>query len=809
MHYVTYLEINGEQYPCNPIVSDLMLKYKTESGEMFLRAAIEESLVFVREDYTRIMSERFSQVIYFVIMGDSEVWRGKFTRTDCEVNLDDKSVKVKAEVVDNYSAVLGGMDKEFDLIKMKLPTRSVSIDKRPLIQMYGYGTDSVSCHLGGLSWEQSAVATTSVGALMNTYHFFMSAALFDIEFDGIRAGGRISPVNGYWQAFEGTLYTESSYRIVAKVFAEGSTERLGYRISVYDGDTLMYDGYTDATAELPTYFTLRLINQQGGADVDCSMFAMLVFSRYILDVDVIQGEATYEIPADDIVGNNRAYKRCIGYNINTTFYSDALSDEPTEWGQNADGKYYEKPPVILGNVREYTPMFRSMWQYGSFWFSYSQLDERIERDGRKSYVMNDAYFVTDVISYLLKEIGQPMNVVSEFLNDENPIINKLIRLMITPKSNILAGEYTSPAQMAPITLGSVLSMLKNAFGLYWEIEDGNFIIEHISWFENGGTYNGVPVIEDFTIYKDPRNGKPMLFGQNVYEFEKSEMPERYEYSWMDDTTDVFKGDPIIIRDKSVEDKVEDVTIGEFTSDVDFMLLNPSACSEDGFALMVCEPRDALVYNSSGVFYNDAMSGTNGYTTKFPLKEGSSGYARIKYKAVRVGTSTETFNLLFWRDDELISTMVSAFIADGKVREVSTNIPEGATHIGSVIISGTLRVFVYSASVSGYQLGYTFEEINNTTFRYQNGMASMRFLQPKFLINDMPSWDINVNGEDMIAKGISRNKIQKIKFPHIIEPTRKKLIKTAVGDGKIEDYTLSLSSNQTEITLRHITRYVSE
>jgi hypothetical protein len=64
------------------------------------------------------------------------------------------------------------------------------------------------------------------------------------------------------------------------------------------------------------------------------------------------------------------------------------------------------------------------------------------------------------------------------------------------------------------------------------------------------------------------------------------MPVRYEYSWMDEVTKLFKGNPINILSTFVqEDKVEEVTVANFTSDVDYMLMAPEMCSKDGFALL--------------------------------------------------------------------------------------------------------------------------------------------------------------------------------------------------------------------------------
>ena len=63
------------------------------------------------------------------------------------------------------------------------------------------------------------------------------------------------------------------------------------------------------------------------------------------------------------------------------------------------------------------------------------------------------------------------------------------------------------------------------------------------------------------------------------------MSERFQFEWMDDVTEPFEGLPIEVTSKYVTaGKIEEINISNFTSDIDLMLLNPSAISPDGFAL---------------------------------------------------------------------------------------------------------------------------------------------------------------------------------------------------------------------------------
>ena len=55
---------------------------------------------------------------------------------------------------------------------------------------------------------------------------------------------------------------------------------------------------------------------------------------------------------------------------------------------------------------------------------------------------------------------------------------------------------------------------------------------------------------------------------------------------MDDVTDLFGGVTIDVKSNYIQkDKTEEINISQFSSDVDYMLFNPSNFSDDGFALL--------------------------------------------------------------------------------------------------------------------------------------------------------------------------------------------------------------------------------
>ena len=237
-------------------------------------------------------------------------------------------------------------------------------------------------------------------------------------------------------------------------------------------------------------------------------------------------------------------------------------------------------------------MGRKDWTGFSLWFTQSAFDLDVETQWRSPFVIKDAYPIYSVISVLLGQIAPNIlhngtTAYSAFLYGTN-LIGVTQSLFITPKSNIVSSGYDQPAQKAPITLRNVLDMLRDCFRCYWFIDDNNrFRIEHIQYFRNGGSYSGVPAIGiDLTAQRVTRNGKDWSFVKNQYKYDKPAMAARYQFGWMDDVTQLFEGYPIDIISKFVNpENIEQITVSKFTSDIDYVLLNPSAVSMDGFVLM--------------------------------------------------------------------------------------------------------------------------------------------------------------------------------------------------------------------------------
>lgn len=589
---------------------DLTLDYELETNQRFYRAKLSGKINFVRADYDIINDAPFDSE-FFLYIEKSDDWgqtynqyyKAKFMKTDCTFNDDDKLVTVKPETTDQYDDVLAGLEKEYNLIELAPQIEFLTIRKRPLIQIYVPGDSIVSCFLGGTNWEQDANATTDQNALIQTYHFALCNILKEIQ---ITSHGSPAVISGLYTGrmatgasannFEGKLYPElnvnyyiyiSQQRIDGLPFGAVAVE-----IRKQSDDTAMFRYTKATTSPFDTLeFDLTAVEGSGATGtMHADMKSYNIYARYLCDVEKIDDLNTYPLPADDIVDNNRNYRRAIGYAIDVAFISNNFSDTPTEWGLADSGKYFKPPYSIYGQT--FYPIARSTWRYASLWFGFYLMDWILEEKARKAYTLRDAFTLSSCINVLLKEFAPGITheatpEYSQFLyNTNNPISGQSFKLLISQKSNIINGEYQTPAQKAPVTLQQIMTMLRDIYKCYWYIEDGKFKIEQINWFRNGGSYGYNPIIDyDLTQLESVRNGKKLAFATSEYSFDKVEMPERYRFEWMDDVTTPFEGLPIEITSKYVTaGKIEEINISNFTSDIDLMLLNPGAISSDGFAL---------------------------------------------------------------------------------------------------------------------------------------------------------------------------------------------------------------------------------
>lgn len=596
--YRHILTIGTDDYVVHPVYKDDMaLDYALESQQLFYRAELSGKMDFVGEDASLIIGQPFTTEYVLTIQSSNDfglTWSdfhvSKFYQTDCTISLDDLKVTVKPAVKDRYQKVLDSLEKEYNLIELLPVIEPIILTRRGIIQVYGRGESIITNIYSGISWEQD-FDIQGAEPTGSPFHFAKIANRVTMTFD--------NPPAGLEGVFTGTQDNIGNFRLdnglgvyyVQRLYDwwMGSLTIVTYIKRISDDEVIWKNlGDTGYSIEFYLEGHSESTIQSSGSSTD-------IYCRLVCDVPQVTygGETkdTYWMASNDpMYGGN--YHYCIGYDTTSVKQSNRTSTTPTKWGRKNENEYYNTPD----DTNYYIPIAQSLWGEYSFWFFEDDGDRRLEESARKQFTLKDAYPLWSVIQVLLtkNETGVTFQGTSDyshfFYDAANPVTLAYTRYpYITPKSNILKGDYKDPAMKAPITLATVFDLLKKAFGCYWWIDDQMKLhVEHISYFKNGGTYTGTHQIGvDLTTLLEPTNKKPWSFGTSSFQFDKIQMPARYQYSWMDDGTEIFDGNAVdIVNDFVQTDKVEDINIGNFSSDIDYMQIAPENISKDGFALLM-------------------------------------------------------------------------------------------------------------------------------------------------------------------------------------------------------------------------------
>jgi hypothetical protein len=173
---------------------------------------------------------------------------------------------------------------------------------------------------------------------------------------------------------------------------------------------------------------------------------------------------------------------------------------------------------------------------------------------------------------------------------------------------------------------------------------------------------------------------------------------------MDDATELFGGVTLDVKSNYVQkDKVEEINASQFSADVDYMLFNPSAFSNDGFALLC------------------------------PVKNGSSYELPI----------------------------ISVELID--------------------------------------------ENEDQYTAIVQNWYASWIYLTARFYTHDMPASSVRSNVLGDLYATVKKCMKQTIEFPIEEDLDELQLIKTELGNGKIDEFSVNIETRQAKVKLTYSPR----
>lgn len=584
-----------------PRFNDVTLDYEREQGEIFYRKSFSGEVTFVGADYDLIANAPYATRFVLRITRwypdgtTKQLSLSEFYKTDCEFDDDKKMVTVSPSEIDSYQSVIDSLDREYSIQDLLPQMTDLTIYKRPLIQIYVIGDDVLQNYTAGNSFEQDCGLLDSNE--LEQFHFYDNGLLVSMRIvigrdpqgsspdaSGIYAGGGKVGNNFRLDCISG-----KSYYVMFFPLTNGQVQ-----VAIYNsaGTELFYG---EGTEESPSIYC----NAVAGSGATGSMQVTFKFYRYYARMMHNNGGRGYAIDADDVAPNPN-YTRVSTIDVSSNIvWSARTSAEPTPYGKTAAGNYYTHP---YNSSVQYYPVSITQWPdktlygyYLSIWMMYDSVISQLDQQYRKAQVVGVAYKLVDVVKTLIvkNELGITFDDTPDYSQllfssgTYNVMGGRNITLFLIAKANVINGDYRKVYPEPTVSLGQILDMLQKTMQIYWYLDGNKLRLEHRRYFDKGLKYTGDKDIGyDLTSLICPRNGKTWSYGRNQYKFDKGDMPQRYQFKWMDSVTKAFAGYPISVSSRAVsQGQIEEVTVENFSSDIDYMLTNPGGVSEDGFAVI--------------------------------------------------------------------------------------------------------------------------------------------------------------------------------------------------------------------------------
>ena len=588
---------------------DQAYDYTKESDQVFFRKKLTgPSLIFCNDDFDIINNAAFTTKFNVEIFILNEFglyvsdFIGVFYKTDCDFDLDRKQLTVQPDPVDNYKKVLEGLDREFNLIDLAPPTVELDYQLQPLFQVYRFGSNVVTNILSGNFFEQE-IANVPSGSteLIADFFFGFLGSFGAVVGDNIDVDVTGEYVDEYGillsDPTKGWIRKDGVYRVRFVDLVDPDADMIIERVS--DNLELYRGTHTDGQ----DYDTVNFVSLTTG---DEARFIFRAFyGRFLTNQETIGIATPSDIPETDIVSPQTAYTKVLGIGsvgatgtAGTSFEDVILpvfdhSTTADRWGKFASdadifpGEYFNRP-TGAGTGAIY-PLDRGDWEQASFWWQYDSVLRDFQESGSETKTQYNAYKLVDVIQSVLTALGTGLTFdettdCSQFFFDSgNPIRTIDATPVIVPKSNIIVGEYGTPAKRAPIRLSYLLALLWGAYKCKWHIDGTNFVVENAEYYHKGTSYTTNTVGADLTTLTEAKTGKAWSYKTNKWKYDKSQIPGQIRITWMEDTSEVFDGFPIDIRsDFADQGNIEEIAIPVFTSDIDYIQLAPDNISKDGF-----------------------------------------------------------------------------------------------------------------------------------------------------------------------------------------------------------------------------------
>jgi len=153
-------------------------------------------------------------------------------------------------------------------------------------------------------------------------------------------------------------------------------------------------------------------------------------------------------------------------------------------------------------------------------------------------------------------------------------------------------------------------------------------------------------------------------------------------------------------------------------------------------------------------------------------------------------------------------ITSLFVEKGNIEEVNlTPFTSDISHIqvSPSEISRDGFVWIEADDNAGtLEIPFVDNTLGGETFSLQNGYMTLVYSHANYYNYQMPAPDVTINGSATAAGSVIKRKVQELTFPSTTEPDPMELITTSLGNGRVKDMDINLTTGAIKLTMYHAT-----
>jgi len=684
-----------------PIYEDLERTLNYEKGQNFLLEKLNGDFKLSDLDYDYLIDlmETDLDTKFLVEIADQKNEMPdllqEFYITDCDFNADDRLITVKSKTANAADEILRNYKTKIDFSKINIPLSSVTVFQRSILQIYQRGATVVTNVKAGEVWEEpvgyykgrvydrSLLTGDHYCARINDQVIINSGYSSELSTDVTGTYDYAGDVSGF------PSYDDGTYRIIINVpntrweIRRISDNALLY-VSNYGGglepeDTAFFGEFEGAGSETGTLYLdvmdiyFRLITNNGFIidNFTSPGTGYATSQRVSYDLAVFKNDYNFVAPASLLYINSSS-----NFNFDSSVREDPKSVDKnfgkiSEPYYNA-GKYFNG--IASGASLFRIPICPASWRSVQ---AYLQISDNslagFDIANTRRFRVDNAMNIVDILRAFLQELEIDImheyeSLFSEFLYGDFPYTTfgfqrffdieaqddattedtptKNTRKFLLDKKAFLEYNFKTLPNKLELSLEEFFTILNTIYRINWHVDGRKLILEHEYWYKRGGSYSSDIVEVDTTLISNPRNGKPWSYAQNKFSFNKIEIPERIETTWIERSNEYFDGFPIDLKSSFVDkENIEENQLDVFTN-IDYLFFNRNV-NDSGF-LMVEAVEAPIESGGSDVWHAAFTEALQDGVTPIVLQNGLLTWPLIheEYWVYNLPTSDVSINGLY-------------------------------------------------------------------------------------------------------------------------------------------------------------------